>query len=728
MKQVKFTKLSMQNFCIHIDLLDLEFPTGKLVMITGPNGSGKTSMIQALPFALYGTCEKGKGDDVLNDKVGKNCHVWVEFYIDDDKYRVDRYVKYTKFGNTVTICKNDGKPYKKGQKEVLPEIEKLLVPLKLFTNTLLFGQKVKTFFTDLKDSDQKEIFRKILKLGSYILYGQETSDRLKVILTEIQELEKQLAVDNGLLQDTAKEIQRCFEEKQSFEILKEEDINIIKESLVESEKKLDTENEVKKTFDEHDYDQQLETLNTDIGVLMEQHNTLHEKLDRSIDKIKSNGQSKDMEFQAKFNKSKEEITKDWREQTTKVKELVDDETQKIDSKINNIQEDIYKCNLKHAECVSEMKSIDSRIDDIKIDPELKTCPTCKQDIDESVIDVLEQKINKMLNERDEIQNKQKEETNKKIQLQTQTTELSNKKNKLLQKQTEELKLIEDHINKQLDESQERLTAALGKLMELVEKEKSKCMEQTASEGITLRDKLENLKAEKETVTNIIVNRDQNIQNIQSYELEVKSINESLQNKMSEEYNESTLVNSQLKRKSLLIALETTNQKKDELHEQIKLLEFWKVGFSPSGMQSMLIDEAIPFMNRKIAEYMDQLSNGRYTVTFDTLKETKGGEFRDKISVDVFDNNTHANSRIKLSGGQERIVDIGIIMTLCDLQSMIQDVEFNILMFDEIFDSLDDDNIGFVANLIKKVSQEKWVGIVSHRHIEQIEADDILSFT
>ena len=56
-----------------------------------------------------------------------------------------------------------------------------------------------------------------------------------------------------------------------------------------------------------------------------------------------------------------------------------------------------------------------------------------------------------------------------------------------------------------------------------------------------------------------------------------------------------------------------------------------------------------------------------------------------------------------------------------------DVEVNILLFDEIFDSLDDTNIGYVSNLIKQASNELWVGIISHRHLDQLEADEELTF-
>ena len=67
MRNVTFKKAGMSNFCCHIDPMEIVFENGKLTMITGPNGIGKTAIFQAIPYALYGSCEKGKGDDVVND-------------------------------------------------------------------------------------------------------------------------------------------------------------------------------------------------------------------------------------------------------------------------------------------------------------------------------------------------------------------------------------------------------------------------------------------------------------------------------------------------------------------------------------------------------------------------------------------------------------------------------------------------------------------------------------
>ncbi len=111
-----------------------------------------------------------------------------------------------------------------------------------------------------------------------------------------------------------------------------------------------------------------------------------------------------------------------------------------------------------------------------------------------------------------------------------------------------------------------------------------------------------------------------------------------------------------------------------------------------------------------------------------MDETKAGDFRDKISVRVVDTHTQANSRVQLSGGQTRIVDIATILTLGDLQSNINDVAFNILLFDEIFDALDDENIGYVSKILNKLKTDRSIYIISHQHQDQLEPDELLAFT
>jgi len=195
-------------------------------------------------------------------------------------------------------------------------------------------------------------------------------------------------------------------------------------------------------------------------------------------------------------------------------------------------------------------------------------------------------------------------------------------------------------------------------------------------------------------------------------------------------NETTEKSLQIKNivDKILADIKEIQNKDAEGKKMSEALKFWVTGFSASGIQSMLIDEAIPFMNRRISEYLEKMSNGRYKVSFDTMKANKSGEFRDKINVNVYDTVTHSNSREGFSGGQTRLIDIATILTLSDLQENIQGFKTNILLFDEIFDALDEQNIVNVSNLLRRIlNEDKSINIVTHRHIDQIEADEVYNF-
>lgn len=55
------------------------------------------------------------------------------------------------------------------------------------------------------------------------------------------------------------------------------------------------------------------------------------------------------------------------------------------------------------------------------------------------------------------------------------------------------------------------------------------------------------------------------------------------------------------------------------------------------------------------------------------------------------------------------------------------IEIADTLFDEIFDSLDTENTRQVSKLLRLATKDKWVGIISHTRIDDIEADNVLSF-
>lgn len=724
MKQIEFEQLGMKNFCNHIDPVEIKFDKNKLVLITGPNGSGKTSLLQALPYTLYGICEKGRGEDVLNDKVEKNCHTWTVFSVDDDLYRVDRYVKYAKIGSTVTLMKN-GTITHTGHKEVVPQIEKLLVPRKLFMNTLLFGQKVKTFFTDLTDSEQKEIFRKILKLDDYVLYQQEAGKELKHIEEQVMNINNQVAVNMGLIEDSKTEIHRLTGEKKEFYKKKKEELLLIKVAEKELKNNLNTMESMLSKYD--GVEQQLEQVNNDLGAVQQRFEFLEDSLESVLEKVDSQAELKRAGLTKSADDAKLDVTHELQMRKTEITQHWLAVTTNLDSTIHDLEQSMNKIHVKVAELNGQIEAKKSKIDDLYIDQDLTICPTCYQEINEDVIMRIEARIGDIVEEITQVEGQISKINIELSELQKQKDVLLSDKTNVDEKRDEEFRESQKEIDEKYVAIQERLTAALGKLDEILKYERKKCEKDNIEERTNLEKKISEIEQLKSSLLLSISHRDKLFEEVYQLKVDVATNKEAIENKKKEEYNDSTLISIQIKEKGLRIEVKELQSTRGEFNELVEMTKFWREGFSASGIQSMLIDEAIPFMNSKISDYMDKLSNGRYSVSFDTMKATKAGEFRDKISVDVFDNNTHADARVKLSGGQERIVDIGTILTLCDLQSMIQDVEFNLLLFDEIFDALDDENIGYVANLIKQVSKDKWVGVISHRHLDSLECDDVLSF-
>ena len=107
MREINFQEVGMENYGPYIDPMIHTFTNDSITLMTGPNGIGKTMSLDAIPFTLFGMTSKGaRGDDLINNVVGKNCKTWVKFMLNQDQYLVTRYQKYTKMGNTVVLNKN----------------------------------------------------------------------------------------------------------------------------------------------------------------------------------------------------------------------------------------------------------------------------------------------------------------------------------------------------------------------------------------------------------------------------------------------------------------------------------------------------------------------------------------------------------------------------------------------------------------------------------------------
>ena len=105
-------RLEIEGFTAFRERQEIDFEPLDLFVITGPTGAGKTSILDAMAFALYGEVPRLGGQQGTSDIVSLGrCspHVEFEFSIDDKgRYRVARRLSRAEHAQTATLERRDG--------------------------------------------------------------------------------------------------------------------------------------------------------------------------------------------------------------------------------------------------------------------------------------------------------------------------------------------------------------------------------------------------------------------------------------------------------------------------------------------------------------------------------------------------------------------------------------------------------------------------------------------
>ncbi|WP_152058929.1 AAA family ATPase [Aliarcobacter butzleri] len=166
---INFKKYTQKNLTFHEGL----------VGIIGKNGSGKSTIFEAILFALYGELKtKGSKDLIRNSSVSEKepVSVTLEFEFDGLTYKVVREFRGKALTANAKFYKNE-ELITTGAKEVTNSIVKLVKMSKdAFMHTLFASQKELTSLSNLKPEDRKKMIRKLL--------GLEKIDAIESMLIE----------------------------------------------------------------------------------------------------------------------------------------------------------------------------------------------------------------------------------------------------------------------------------------------------------------------------------------------------------------------------------------------------------------------------------------------------------------------------------------------------------------------------------------------------------------
>jgi DNA repair protein SbcC/Rad50 len=197
--------LKMRNFMCYRDAVPvLNFDGIHVACLCGDNGSGKSSIFDAIIWALWGKASRGKNDDLIC--IGQNeMGVELDFYSGANRYRILR--KYTRSSGAKSgqvmldlQVENGGKYQSIAEHIVKDTQEKITRLLHLdyptFINSAMLLQGKSNEFSTKIPSERKDILARILDLSFYDELEEEAKAEAEKNKSGHANLERELAAND----------------------------------------------------------------------------------------------------------------------------------------------------------------------------------------------------------------------------------------------------------------------------------------------------------------------------------------------------------------------------------------------------------------------------------------------------------------------------------------------------------------------------------------------------
>ena len=175
---IEFKKIRWQNFLSYGDhWTEVSLNDKSQTLVVGDNGSGKSTMIDALCYALYGKAFRRVATTQLVNSVNSN-HMLTEaeFRIGKNEYKVVRGLKPRLF----EVYQNDSlmnqEAHARDYQEVL-EKSILKINHKSFTQIVVLGSTNFVPFMQLQSKDRKEVIEDLLDIGIFSIMSVLLKDK-----------------------------------------------------------------------------------------------------------------------------------------------------------------------------------------------------------------------------------------------------------------------------------------------------------------------------------------------------------------------------------------------------------------------------------------------------------------------------------------------------------------------------------------------------------------------
>lgn len=674
---MELKQLRIENF-ISVKKIELDLNDRGLLLIKGENkddssfdnnGAGKSSIIEAVVYALYGRTLRGlKGDEVVHVRAKKDCVVSLSISDDDGtEYKITRHRKHRAGKNEVWIERNGVQLNQASIKSADEFVTHLLqMDYMTFVSSILYSQ-ASFRFTSASDAEMKSAFDTMLDLVVLELCKEEAKRRqgeeqrrLTGLVSKVEALQRDATL-LGEQHTKAQEDSTQWTEQNKNAIKAAQGVCLQLETngkqLVKDKKKLVTEIETAEAAQlvlEAELNKWWEQLNTDIPATTSAMHIAKREVDdigKTILKIDKENQ----QLEARIERASASITK--------VNNQIQAAKDKAAAQIQELQNNVGT-----------------------------PCPVCSRPLKEEHMSAALQEIGDKLAEDIE-------------ELQEKLTELEEGKaedEKSLEKQHEHMETFAADFEK-AKKNHKRLKEKVDKLNKEQEETQKKCEELNHQHSEDGR-KLSHLKdwdlvaIEKKIAGNEAELRmkRQTVKDLEAAINPHTATVERIAQQIESKSHEADKYTGDITKSTKLV---------DELEQ-------WVGGFGNSGIKSFLLDSVTPYLNRRINHYLSKLSSDQ-SVEFSTQTKLKSGEMREKFALNVV-NVSGGELYTANSGGERKRVDLAVNLALQDLISSRGTKKLNVAFYDEVFDALDETGCENVINLLREVSASRnSIFVISH---------------
>ncbi len=718
--EIKFNKIKFKNFlCFGSREQEVELKNGLNIVVgidkdndDRSNGSGKTSLLETIPFALYGQTHKPvKKSDIVNWKNRRNCEVIIEFTKNNDEYIVLRSIK----PNNLEIYKNgiiiDRPPHVRDYQKILDDI--IGLNYQSFISIIHSNINSSMPITVMNKPEKRRFMEKIFNLKIYSAMNEKCNEKIRNINEKKVTAKKEIDFISTSIEIIKREILNLENRKNEY--------GKGKKLLLEKQKELnDLKNNNKKVK------KICENLNTEIAeisVNAEKLSHLKQKIENNIKILSSkikNLLSQISDIEREIEKSKE--AKKYEEKLNylikKYGEIEDIENiiKKYGEKIQLNREKIEKLQIEKEDVNRVLITLQSQQNNLKNKisslESHSICPLCEQKV-KGDINIVE-----------------------------------NWKNDLFEIERHILECNEDlkNINKNIDnlniKKYEEKIEKLQKVKDGISKLKVKIFEYNISKNKStlkvLKFKIKKYKAAIDKLSKLMILTDK------EYTTLYKTIDEKLKEKseyekiISEiEKLESSIdilkkeVEIEEKMKSDIDnQIEEKKKEKEEKEEKIKSIEnqlvknttlidylsFIKELCKDENIKQFAISSNIPYINERVNYYLSEVGHNFYVVLDNWLDI--------QIKGPGITNGSYGS----LSAGEAKSIDLAMQFAFLDVSRLQSGTFIDLLIEDEILDSsIDSIGLPKLINILKFKQREDNLKtfIISHRNeINDLDIDNI----